>query len=155
MVMKNMVMKNNLLNVRRINQTPNLKAGLWTGPTVREKWYQTWNYFVCFAMTHLIFIDAWKWYIKPHLICLCFKAPFTHGWQLRLLSDDKMARSFDDLSKSTQRLPRSLNDLSMIVQWSPRSPRPRQSSDSVQNNLSLIAKGSNFSRNTQGMLKER
>ena len=34
----------------------------------------------------------------------------------RLLSDEKMARSLNDLSKSAQRSPRSLNDLSTIIQ---------------------------------------
>ena len=43
----------------------------------------------------------------------------------------------------------------MIVQWSPRSPWSPQSSDSVQVNQSMIAKGSNLSTNAQWMLNER
>ena len=62
----------------------------------------------------------------------------------RSLSDEKIARSVNYLSKSTHQSPRSLSDLSMTVQWSPWSP---QSFDSVQHNLLMITKGSNLSTN--------
>ena len=66
------------------------------------------------------------------------------------LSDEKMARSLNDLSKSTQRLPRSLNDRPVISMVATVS----QSFDSVQNNLSMIAKGSDLSTNAQQTLNE-
>ena len=73
------------------------------------------------------------------------KTPFTRVAIVeRSLSDEKMARSLNDLSKSTQLSRRSLNDLSMFIQWSPWSPR---------------SQGKRFlnerSTNTQWMLKER
>ena len=72
----------------------------------------------------------------------------------RSLSDENIARSLNNLSKSTQQLPRSLSDLSMIVQWSPQLPRSPQSFDSVQSNLSVITKGSDLSTNAQQTLNK-
>ena len=65
-----------------------------------------------------------------------------------------MASSLNDHSKSAQRSPRSLSDLSMIIQWSSQSPWSPRSFDSVQSNLSMIAKESDLSTNAQWTLNE-
>ena len=67
----------------------------------------------------------------------------------RSLSDGKLARSLNDLTKSSNH-----QDLSIIVRWSPQSPWSLYSFDSVQN-ISMIAKGSDLSTNSQWTLNKR
>ena len=82
--------------------------------------YREWVEFQQSLNTSIIITSSGVWICK-NLLSTTWERSLSDEEIARLLSNEKMARSLNILSKSAQWLPRSLNDLLLIIQWSPRS----------------------------------